>query len=481
LHAIADWMTESNQEFANLGIAVSTAGDGEGDTYSDVIVGAPAYNNGQDDEGQVFLYRGGAGGLETTASWTAEGDQLGAGFGSAVATAGDVNGDGFSDVIVGAPFYDNPHINEGGAFVFTGSPAGLNEAPDLRFYGAQSGAAYGTSVATAGDVNGDGFSDFIVGAPLHDNGQVDEGRITEYLSADGGLRSISTIEIDQPGARFGASVGTAGDVSGDGFSDIIAGAAFYANGQVAEGGAFVYQGNGVLGLDRLPRQRRVDDSAPIAVLGRSDSPTQFRLRALGRSPVGRSFVRLQVEVKPAGVPFDGTGLVTGPSINTGQPGVAGSVASLAMTVTGLVPDQLYHWRLRILGRSPFAPRTPWLWQPMNGLEEGDLRTDRDLATVAGGSPASAIGRWLGPGAPNPFAESTEVSYTLPGRGRLRLAVYDVQGRYVAALADGIQSAGEHTARWAGRDERGARRPAGVYLVRLEFGGRVETQKIVYRP
>jgi hypothetical protein len=116
-------------------------------------------------------------------------------------------------------------------------------------------------------------------------------------------------------------VATAGDVNGDGFCDVIIGEDLYTNGEINEGRAFVYYGNEGDGLDRIARQARTDDSAPIWALGISDSDTAFRLKAVGRTPAGRGNVRLQIEVKPAGVPFDGTGLVAGSIANTGAPGL----------------------------------------------------------------------------------------------------------------------------------------------------------------
>ena len=87
-----------------------------GDGYSDVIVGAPYYDFGQANEGRrLRLSRVGPSGL-STAAWTAEGDQADAYFGYSVGTAGDVNGDGYSDVIVGASGYNNGQTDEGRAY-----------------------------------------------------------------------------------------------------------------------------------------------------------------------------------------------------------------------------------------------------------------------------------------------------------------------------------------------------------------------------
>jgi hypothetical protein len=100
---------EGNQSEATFGASLGTAGDVNGtagdvngDGFSDIIVGAVVYDNGQTDEGRAFVYHGSATGVAMAAAWTAEGDQTNANFGYSVAAAGDLNGDGFSDVIVGA-------------------------------------------------------------------------------------------------------------------------------------------------------------------------------------------------------------------------------------------------------------------------------------------------------------------------------------------------------------------------------------------
>ncbi|MEW5988264.1 MAG: integrin alpha [Chloroflexota bacterium] len=245
LSLTANWTAESDQAYAYFGFSVATAGDVNGDGYDDVIVGADAYDNGQSDEGRAFVYHGSPTGLSLTANWTAESDQAGANFGRSVSTAGDVNGDSYDDVIVAAYYYDNGETDEGRAFVYHGAAAGLSLTANWTAESDQNYANFGRSVSTAEDVNTDGYGDVIVGAYWYDNDQIDEGRAYVYYGSTPGLSSSPnwTAESDQASAYFGRSVGTAGDVNGDGYADVIVGATYYDNGQSDEGGAFVYHGS----------------------------------------------------------------------------------------------------------------------------------------------------------------------------------------------------------------------------------------------
>ena len=94
-------------------------------------------------------------GLPSDYDWVQSGGGSTSQFGFSVATAGDVNGDGYSDVIVGAPYYDGGQADEGRAEVYPGWSFGLEHIPIWAKESAQAGAEYGYSVATAGDVNGD--------------------------------------------------------------------------------------------------------------------------------------------------------------------------------------------------------------------------------------------------------------------------------------------------------------------------------------
>ncbi|MBK9334388.1 MAG: FG-GAP repeat protein [Ignavibacteria bacterium] len=194
--------------------------------------------------GRAFVYHGSAAGLSDSVNWTVESHQAGAWFGNSVSPAGDVNGDGYSDVIVGALSYDNGESDEGRVFVYHGSAAGLSDSTNWTAESNQSGSSFGYSVSTAGDVNGDGYSDVIVGALLYDNGETDEGRVFVYHGSAAGLSYSAnwTAESDQENSGFGHSVSSAGDVNGDGYSDVIVGAWTFNFGKYV-GRTFVYHGS----------------------------------------------------------------------------------------------------------------------------------------------------------------------------------------------------------------------------------------------
>ncbi len=258
----------------NFGESVSGVGDVNGDGFADVIVGASGCWNGQDewDEGAVYLFQGSASGLSGTdpagAAALLESNQADAHLGSSVAGVGDVDGDGYADVIVGAPSFDNGEETEGAAFLFLGSSVGLQGSDPSTaasiLESNQARAAMGSSVSGAGDVNGDGFADVIVGAPGYDNGEMQEGAAFVFLGSASGLVGTNPAEaaallesnqaensddVLQSGPQFGSSVAGAGDVNGDGYADVIVGAGGknyepdgFDKGEANEGAAFLFLG-----------------------------------------------------------------------------------------------------------------------------------------------------------------------------------------------------------------------------------------------
>ena len=279
------------------GNSVREAGDVNGDGFDDFIVGADGADEGGNNRGAAYVVFGQAGGLGSFNLSTLNGTN---GFklrsvddndyaGKSASAAGDVNGDGFDDLIVGAYFADadhgaNANDNRGAAYVVFGrsSFAGvgstglalstLDGTDGFKLIGVSANDRTGESVARAGDVNGDGLDDVIVGA-RNVNSEAGAAYVvfgkSRFASAPAPGFSIGLGTLDgsdgfklsgeDAGDRAGFSVSGAGDVNGDGFDDVIVGAfrAEEASGGTNRGAAYVvfgrssFAGTSAIGLGTL--------------------------------------------------------------------------------------------------------------------------------------------------------------------------------------------------------------------------------------
>lgn len=189
--------------------------DFDGDGVADFVVGAPLR-----DAGRAYLYRGGIGGLDEPSRIDPPASTEGY-FGAAAANGGDINGDGFADILLGAP--DPFGDRDGAAYLFLGgSEAATASATTLRPPVGTRGQ-FGAAVASAGDVDGDGYADVLIGAP---RSRSDDGAVYLYRGGEGGL-SLSPQVLEGPiGLRsaFGQALASIGDIDGDGYGDVLVGA-----------------------------------------------------------------------------------------------------------------------------------------------------------------------------------------------------------------------------------------------------------------
>jgi hypothetical protein len=230
------------------------SGDFNGDGYADLAVAANFADNGAQDNGEVSIYYGGPNGLNSTAAivLTKTPAEKGAFFGREQGV-GDVNGDGFIDLIEGVPFADNGAQDNGEVRVFFGSTSGIHTTTDIiltRRPAAQNNQ-FGYSIRV-GDVNGDGVNDLVVGAwgVDYNGGSIvaDNGEAYIYYS-DNATGPHSTPDVvlakspAEANARFGRWVGV-GDLNGDQYADVVIGVPFANTGDRDNGEADVFYSSG---------------------------------------------------------------------------------------------------------------------------------------------------------------------------------------------------------------------------------------------
>jgi hypothetical protein len=243
------------------GYSVASAGDVNGDGYDDILIGAPYWDDSSHilgEAGHTYLIFGMSSGWSkgslfiTNASFKGENEKDYSGM--SVAGAGDVNGDGYDDILIGAPYNNDGGAYAGKAYLIFGKELGWSMNTDLSgadasFLGEARQNSFGWSVAGAGDVNGDGYDDILIGAWVNSEGGGFAGQT--YLIFGKALGWSKNTDMSRANASFlgedefdhsGRSVAGAGDVNGDGYDDILIGARGNGEGGPSAGQTYLILG-----------------------------------------------------------------------------------------------------------------------------------------------------------------------------------------------------------------------------------------------
>ncbi len=209
---------DGEQVREEFGFTVSSAGDVDGDGHDDILVGAPEHEILGEPRGAAYLYLGSATGIDTNAAWSVEGGAEGDRFGASLSCAGDVDDDGYDDIAIGAPGED-----DGVVYVFHGSATGPAATHDWSITGGTDLDFVGQHLAAAGDVDGDGYDDLLLGDERHTPASTTAGPggLALYLGSATGLPSSAdwTYENDTEDLTLPLSITAAGDVNADGYED----------------------------------------------------------------------------------------------------------------------------------------------------------------------------------------------------------------------------------------------------------------------
>ncbi len=448
---VADVVVPGNRVGERMGFSVSRAGDVNGDGSNDFLVGA--YHNGFVDfeTGRAYVYFGGAN-VDGAPDIILDSHGWRAHFSDALEGV-DVNGDGFSDILVGASQFNSA---QGQAYVYWGGP-GLDDVPDLVLSEGGLGDWFGRFISGGGDLNQDGFADFVVGSPANNSGAV--GRAWVYHGGPGVDAEPDGFFLGAAGFDlFGWQVANPGsDVDGDGTDDLLVGAFQNDAGGANSGRAYLYVpappscANARASIESLwPANGRFVAVRLAGIVGPDGAPAPYTIVSVTSD--------------------EGTGrncpnaLVSGETVQlraARDPRGNGRVYRVAFEATNADGS--------CAGSVDVCVRR---MQDSECIDDGQLfdatacDANADPPTREGG------GVVISPTASGRF----EVQFITRDEGLVDVSVYDVRGRLVEKLMRGVQPAGRHIVPW--ESDIALRQAAGVYLVRVTFDGRTWMRKAV---
>ena len=443
MHVVADLVIPSPSSTTRwFGISVAGAGDFNGDGYSDFIVGARYAG-----PGKAFIYYGGPS-LDATPDLTLTGEQptSGSWFGNSVAPIGDVNGDGFDDVIVGAPAYGSAPSAVGRAYVFYGGNV-PDALPDRVFTGINAGDRLGWAVGSAGDMNGDGHPDVFATAPRYYASGTDPGSAYVWFGGPG-FDTVADLTIHGSVlADRVTSAANAGDVDVDGFSDLVI---------TRQGRAEVYFGGSspnaipdltiTGGFGSAAGGDMNGDGVDDIVLGASVDNTGGTDAGRVSIYFGGGAVDAIEDVHFVG---DGPNRRFGRGVATARRVDGPGPADLIVAAAQLDPEELGYDTGRVYVYANSFETTAVPLTVVSGLEFANLT-------------------------PNPASADVSLTLTLDHSVAVRITVYDVAGHEVARPVADEWLVGRVTRTW---QPRGL--PSGIYYVSARLGDRQQVRKLVW--
>ncbi|WP_456442152.1 T9SS type A sorting domain-containing protein, partial [Caldithrix abyssi] len=526
--------------------SVACAGDVNNDGYSDLIVGAHYNDENGEQAGKVYIYFGGAD-MDTVADVVMNGEGGHYHFGESVAGVGDVNHDGYDDVLIGSPYDFSYGSNPGKAYLFYGGEF-MDNTPDVTFTGEQNNDYFGVRVSSAGDINSDGYIDLVISASSDDQAGDDAGKVYIYFGA-ASMDNQPDLKFygESPYYQLGAGLAAIGDVNLNGIPDLLIGSKIYDG---TPGKAYLYYPSGpsvlphiysisdvpgdqggylylqfsrsaydkpeIEGVNEYLIQRSLKPnygpyawesvatitashqpfySYTVPTLNDSCGETNGRAyyRVVARSADGKdSWISNVVSaysldnLAPQSTQSLNAQVTEDSKVNlnwqknTVDPDVR-EYAVYRSTQEGFTPSE----ELRIatttdttyLDENPVAGKINYYKVVTIDIHDNHSDPSPEAAADLSGSQVQQANIpqtfKLAQNFPNPFNPGTLIRYQLPQACRVTLQVYDLLGRKIATLVDKKQEAGYYTIEFKANEL-----PSGLYIYRLQAGNFRALRKMI---
>lgn len=509
-----DWQFAASFDSTGLGFSVAGMGDVNNDDFTDVAVSAPWHEKGR---GCVHLFYGSSEGLSVQPDKVLNGEAPGSNFGFALAGHGDCNGDGFDDLVVSAPWF----AKGGKVYLYLGGLQGLLDTPAWTYHDTLAQAANGFSADLSGDLNGDGYDDLVLGAMYAGDSLGRGGAVRVFYGGELGLSIRPDWEYVSSSAnsRLGYSVGL-GDINGDALDDLVCSAPSY-NGHSRECGCvFLFFGN-ASGLKPYPDWQQ-EGLRPLSFFGIEVSVAgDLNQDGYGDLLIGSGDHILSESFLPCVHCFLGS--VSGPNSKSdwvidstnelavyGQPAVGcgdmdrDGCDDILLGAQDFSNPEFFEGRLYLFrgGKDGLGASPAWLVEGnqsygllgYSACAAGDVDGDGYPEFVSGSpfyrleaSTQGACFLWGVPSSsnlpttvslhapqkhtlaqnfPNPFTRSTRFRCHLPKTSTAELYIVNLQGAIVKHLAAGAFAEGPHIFFWDGSNDQGLSLAAGSYFLVL---------------
>jgi hypothetical protein len=383
---------------------------------------------------------------------SASGNQLG----FAVAPGGDVDGDGYADLLAGEPFADEIGADSGIAHVYLGGATPFTDVVDFTPTMATEDVQFGRTLTTLGDPEGVGRSWVAVGRISSPAMQTTVDVFKYTMSMQSQAELIVGYEYDD------FCMSGAVDVDADTSPDLVLGLPSSAggDGQVWVYGPFILHAP----LPPAPHARVTNTfNHPIALRGPVHAGVDLRFQARAWLPIGRTPLRLQWEIYPErrNYLWDGFGPWTPASTHIGGTDL------IADEDVSLATNTRFAWRVRVQARNPYVPFGHWWTGEPNAHTLYALRTVSSITAVEG--PSTAGGASAMAAVPNPFNPRTRLEFRLGRRADVTLTIFDMAGRRVRRIDVGALAPGAQRIEWDGTDDSGCSVASGVYHAVMRAG------------